>query len=393
MRRILALLLACAAGNASARTIADERAALESARAQAREAIARSQKYEAAAAKATDAAERARAEAAAIASRIQESESRIAAAEARIRIIERLRAAHRRRLAERQQPIARLLAALETMARRPSALIVAQPGAITDMIHTRLLLSSTLPIIEERTKALRGEIARGAQLRQAADAAVLALHRHQAALNGQRIALARIEATERLRSRKMEDAAFLEQERAQGLGEKARDISNLMTRMDAQAILSSRLATLSGPLPRPQRPGDAPPPSPEQDRRSPSARPDYRLPVIGQVVTGLGEVSASGVRSRGLTFAVRPGAQVIAPAGGRIRFAGPFRGYGGIVIIDHGGGWTTLVRGLGKVTARVGQLMVQGSPIGRAGTDRPQVTVELRREGEAIAIAPLAASP
>lgn len=374
----------------SAQTISDEQAALRAAQREAAAAIARSRRFDAEAARATDKADQARAAAAATAARIQESESGIAAAEARIAIIERLRARHRRALAAKQQPIARLMAALETMARRPAALTLVQPGSITDMIHTRLLLASILPAIAERTAGLRAEIARGNALRAEAQRAVDALHRHQDLLVERRVALARLEAAQRLRSRKLGDSAFLEQERAQGMGEKARDIMDLMQEMDAQAIASARLAGLSGPLPRPARPGAMRSP-PTEKAAGAEPRPAYRLPVIGRVVTGLGEVSDSGVRSRGLSFAARKGAQVIAPAGGRIRYAAPFRGYGTIAILDHGSGWTTLITGLDRIDVAVGDMVVQGSPLGRATGGKTHLTVELRHKGEAIAIAPLAA--
>jgi septal ring factor EnvC (AmiA/AmiB activator) len=113
--------------------------------------------------------------------------------------------------------------------------------------------------------------------------------------------------------------------------------------------------------------------------------------VLGRVVTGLGEISETGVRSRGLTLATPPNAQVVAPASGGIQYAGSFRGYGQILIIDHGGGWTTLITGLGGVSVKVGDTVVQGSPVGRAGSGNPRITVELRRQGEPVNIAPLAA--
>jgi len=91
-----------------------------------------------------------------------------------------------------------------------------------------------------------------------------------------------------------------------------------------------------------------------------------------------------------LTFAPATDAAVIAPAAGRVAFAGPFRGYGTIVILDHGGGWTSLIFGLGATPVSVGQRVAQGSPIGttsQAGS--PRVTVELRRRDRAIDFTPL----
>ncbi|WP_156444698.1 peptidoglycan DD-metalloendopeptidase family protein, partial [Blastomonas sp. CCH15-G10] len=107
------------------------------------------------------------------------------------------------------------------------------------------------------------------------------------------------------------------------------------------------------------------------------------------IVTGFGEVAATGVRSRGLTLATRPGAQLVAPADGRIAFAGAYRGFGQIVIIEHVGGWTSLITGLARTRLKVGERIAQGDPIGRAADNRPRITVELRRNGRPIDIAAL----
>src|SRR3546814_16004786 len=98
-------------------------------------------------------------------------------------------------------------------------------------------------------------------------------------------------------------------------------------------------------------------------RRPPrSTRTDTLFPyttlfrsVVGKVVTGLGELSESGVRARGLTILAQPLAQVVAPTRGRVAFAGEYRGYGRIVIIDHGNGWTTLLAHLDRLSVEVGR--------------------------------------
>ncbi|RYH04915.1 MAG: metalloendopeptidase, partial [Alphaproteobacteria bacterium] len=93
--------------------------------------------------------------------------------------------------------------------------------------------------------------------------------------------------------------------------------------------------------------------------------------------------------AKGLTLATARRAQVVSPAQGRIAYAGPFRGYAGIVIIDHDNGWATLVTGLGVLTAKVGQAVIQGSPIGTADGRDPRITVELRHNGQPIDILPI----
>ncbi len=376
-----------AAGAAIAQSLSDEKQALIAAKRDATAANARSAQYEAESARATEAAGKARAQAAAVAARIQAAEADIAAAEARIRIIEALRVRQRANLAAHQGPIVRLIAALQTMARRPPALALVQPGSMSDIAHVRALLRTTLPVVTERTQELRAEVERGRQLRVQADEAMALLKQGQERLQTERAGLVRLEAEQRQRSQNFTDSAMMESDRAIALGEKARDIVDLMRVLNDQASVRDRLISLPGPMLRPAVPGQAPPPP---DRvPTPALPPNYRLPVLGQIVTGLGEVSDAGVRARGLTIRARGDAQVIAPAGGRIVFAGPFRSYGDIVIIDHGRGWTTLLTSLTTLSVSVGDQVTQGSPLGRTGGARPTVTIELRHAGLPVDITPL----
>lgn len=368
---------------------ADQRSAMTRAEAASREAAARAERLDAASRTARDEASRARAASAAVAARIQSAEADIDAAEARIARIEQLRAAQRARLAEQQGPTVRLMAALQTMARRPPALMLMQPGSVRDVVHTRAVLAGVMPTVTARTAGLRAEVARGRQLRLAADAALGGQRAAQGRLVTERQRLAALEARKRSESTRLAGGAMAEQDRAIAMAEEARDIGDLIGRIDDGAAKMARLETLPGPVLRPARPGD-PRALPVEVAASNGATPAYRLPVVGTVITGLGEVSDTGIKARGLTIATRGGAQVVAPASGRIAFAGPFRGYANIVVIDHGFGWTTLVTSLAALDVRIGDTVDQGSPIGRAGPARPTVTVELRRRGTPVDIGKLA---
>ncbi len=361
----------------------DQRVRLAEAKAQSAAAAARSAKLEQQATAERDQAQQARAQEAAVAARIQQAEADIAAGQARVAIVDRLLAGQRARLAAKQAPAARLLAALQSLARRPAIISVVQPGSVDDLVHVRAVLANTMPVIRARTADVRADLARTRVLQRQAAVATAALTESRRRLETQRLALTRLEAQHRLRSRALGRDALFESDRAIALGEQARDIVDLMGAIGNQATVRASLASLPGPLPRPPRPGEAAAPV---DRVAWShAAPPYRLPVQGKIITGLGEVSDAGVRSRGITVTPAAGAEVVAPAAGRIAFAGPFRAYGGIVIIDHGGGWTSLVSGLGVVSARIGDKVGQGAPIGQAGGGAaPRVTVELRRRDRAI---------
>lgn len=379
-------MVACAA---VAQSLDDERTALSRARATGREAAARAAKFEASAAAQRDESGRLRADSAAIAASVQLAETQIDAAEAQIAVIETLRAQQRAGLAAKQGPTIRLMAALQTLARRPPLLALVQPGSVTDLVHVHALLAGVLPQIRARTAGLRAEIERGRHLREAAETALAERRAAQADLVLQRQRLAALEVQSRFRADRLAFSAMTEQDRAIAMGEEARDITGLMRQIGEADHVRARLETLPGPLLRPAQPGAVRATPVEADPIAPAV-PAYRLPVVGRVTTGLGEVSSTGVRAKGLTLTTRPDAQVVAPTSGHIVYAGPFRGYGQIVVVDHGSGWTTLMTGLAALDVHVGDQVDQGAPIGRTGSERPTVTVELRRNGEPVDIARLA---
>lgn len=373
-------------------SLQQEQAALKAARQQAEDARDRSLRLDQQAGLAREEAERARRQAAAMAARIQEAEADIQMAQARLAIIARLQRAQASRLAERQEPVVKLTAALQMMARRPLALALVQPGSMTDAVHMRAVLDAVLPVIRERTTGLRAELDRSRALRATAQQAADALTDSRMKLTQRQSDLRVLEARKRVAAQALRSDAGLEEDRAVALGERARDIVDLMDQLESAGDLRDQLAALSGPALRPARPDQAGAiSSGEASERAPavSGPPPYRLPVIGQLVTGMGEVSTSGVRSRGLTLATQASAQLVAPTAGRIAFAGPYRGYGQILIIDHGQGWTTLLTGLHRLSVNVGETVRQGDPVGIAGSGRPTITIELRRNGRPIDIVPL----
>ena len=362
----------------------DTRAALAGALVEQRLAAARAGKLEVAAAQASAAADRTAQATAALAARIQQAEAGVAAGEARIALIERDRAVLRDRLAVRQAPLVRLTAALQLMSRRPLGLSVLRPGSLGDMVHLRAVLETMLPAVRRQTAGLRTELDRARRLQIAVRGAQAGLRADQARLAEQRRSLSAVETRQRLASRAVRGDANREQDRALALAEQARDLTSLVGTLEQAGALRRRLAALPGPVLRPARPGAAQV-TEAPASASPVAGLDYILPLAGTIVTGFGEASSGGgLRSRGITVAARSGAQIVAPAAGRIAFAGRYKGYGRIAIIEHDGGWTTLVTDLAAVTPAAGDRVVQGAPLGVAGPGQPRVTIELRKDGEPV---------
>ncbi|HVR90013.1 MAG TPA: peptidoglycan DD-metalloendopeptidase family protein [Novosphingobium sp.] len=364
----------------------ETRRALATAQQQGEVARRRGEALETEAARATEAADKTAREAAAVAARIQQGEAAIAANEARLKLIARQRTVLQASLAARQQPVVRLTGALQRLSRRPMVLSLLRPGSTLDTMHLRAVLATMLPEVERRTSALRAEIDRGEALEQQALATSRALRADEAELSRRRQALAALETRQRLGSRAASGVADRESERALALAEQARDLGSLVDSLGEAGALRDQLAALPGPIMRPERPQEsqviaATTPLPSAQ---PSGLPGYLLPVAGRLVAGFGDVLQDGARSRGVALAARDGAQAVAPFAGRVAFAGPYRGFGNIVIIEHPGGWTSLVTGLAQLDAKVGDELVGGAPLGIAGPGRPVLNLELRRNGEPV---------
>ncbi|MDC0887423.1 peptidoglycan DD-metalloendopeptidase family protein, partial [Altererythrobacter sp.] len=158
--------------------------------------------------------------------------------------------------------------------------------------------------------------------------------------------------------------------------------------LDQAGSLRAELAALPGPILRPSAPSQAvvvPQVAASSTAAASRLAPaGLQLPVTGGTLYGFGAITDGGVRSEGVTLTPREGAQVIAPAAGRVAFAGPYRGFGRIVIIEHGAGWTSLITGLARTDVDVGEEVIGGAPLGVAGVERPQVSLELRRDGEPV---------
>ena len=348
---LVPLLVAASAPVQPASETADE--ALKRARSEARAADAQVKKLERAAGQARGEAARLHAQQAAAAEAIAAAEARISAADAERRIIAARIATRRQRLAKQQQPVAALLAGLAMMARRPPLLALASDSSMEEFVRVRLLLDSSLPVIRRRTAALSTELAEGQRLERSALASRQSLARSRDELATRRREFAQLEARA-LRSAALTGSAALGAgDVALAVGEDIERLAEETRRNRSAAQIAAEVAALG---PAPLRPSRAQIPRPPLD---------YRLPATARVLEGLGEVNSSGVRSRGLTLATRRGAEVLVPAAGIVRFAGPFRDYDGIVIIDHGGGWMSLIVNV-RSALEPGARVAAGERLGRA---------------------------
>ncbi|MBY0335289.1 MAG: peptidoglycan DD-metalloendopeptidase family protein, partial [Acetobacteraceae bacterium] len=145
-----------------------------------------------------------------------------------------------------------------------------------------------------------------------------------------------------------------------------------------EAEAESRRARQAAARPAEARPPEARPPEP---RAPDGTRP---LPVAGQVLRGFGSPGDGGP-AQGLTLGATAQARVVTPCAGRVAYAGPFRSYGRLVIVDCGGGEHVVLAGLDRLDAQGGQRVLAGEPVGTLPGNAPaRLYMELRRGGAPV---------
>jgi len=353
-------------------------AALQSARAEQFAAEAETRRFEKIAAGAQNEAAKLKARQAAAASAIEAAEARISAADAQLRLVSAAAERQRAQLQREQQPVSSLLSGLVMMARRPPLLAIADRGSTDDLVKVRVLLDSTLPVIRGRTAALSGQLAQQRRLQANLLTARSELARSRQELQGRRQEFAALEAQALKSLAAARGQALASGDVALAAGENVEQLRGSAADARAALAIASQLAAGDTAPPRPVR---------AEGNGAPLALA-YQLPAMATVTEGLGAVNANGVRSRGITLATVRGAAVAVPASGTIRFAGPFGSRDGVVIIDHGGGWLSLIAGVAS-PLRAGDRVNIGDPLGRA---LGPLQVELSQNGRRVSPALIAGS-
>jgi septal ring factor EnvC (AmiA/AmiB activator) len=382
MRRLAPILIALPLLAAASAPVQPEGVSLDTqlqrARAEQSAAEGEAAKLEQAAAKAQGEAARLHAEEAAAAQSIEAAEARITAADAQLRLASAYLVAHRQRLAAEQRPAASLLAGLAIMSERPPLLAIAGGNNPDELVKVRILLDATLPVIRRRTAALSAQLSEGRRLEQAATSARTELLQSRQDLVVRRQQFAGLEQRALQMANASGGQALSAGDVALAAGESVEQLRSTQANNRSVNIIAAQFAQAE--------PAPARPTGPEGPRFRPPF--PYELPAAAPVTEGLGAVNESGVRSRGLTLATTRGAAITAPASGVVRFAGPFRDYDGILIIDHGGGWMSLVVNIAS-PLRPGARIELGQPIGRA---LGPLQVELSQNGRRISPALIAGS-
>jgi septal ring factor EnvC (AmiA/AmiB activator) len=273
--------------------------------------------------------------------------------------------------------------ALYRLARVPPALVMAGPGDPESRVRTAAVLGGLVPRLAERTRAGQQALAELAALRdtlearrQERDGIREELAVRLASLAGRidrRQEL--LQDTRRRRDEAAQDAAALSAE-ARSLQTLLHDLSEGRTDAAAPDPNGPADVALASPLTRPMLPL--------------ATYEGVVLPTSGMIVGRFGERGRFGGASQGIRLSAYPGAPVVAPLDGTVRYAGAFEPYGQILILEHSGGYHSLIAGLGRIDAAEGQGVLAGEPVAvtPSPTGRqigaPTLYYELRLNGRPV---------
>jgi septal ring factor EnvC (AmiA/AmiB activator) len=269
-----------------------------------------------------------------------------------------------------------------------------------------MLLGAVLPELRGEADALAGDLAELVRLKGLIAADSEALRRDLAALAGERERLAALIAARQARGTEAERLAAGEQARAAELAAQARTLKDLIDRMESEIASAKRAAEAA------QRAAEAQARETRERFAAAAFRDPARLapkipfaeargllprPVSGEVKRAFGDPDGYGGSTRGVAFATRTNAVVASPADGWVAFAGPFRSYGRLLIINAGGGYYVVLAGMDRISVEVGQFVLAGEPVATMGgtatlsaaagaieTTDPVLYVEFRKDGGSI---------
>ncbi len=366
-----------------------------------------------------------------LAKNIQDQEAALTGLETRLDELEQTERGLKNRLGVRDEQLQQVAAALQRLALRPSEAVNLSPLKPDDAVRTAILLRAAVPEVQLSAKQLEGELAELYTVRKDVED------------QQQKVALAAAGLVDKRRSleQKEQDKAKLQIElsgatdannaKLQKLASEAADLKDLVAKITAErakrekeretarlAAEAKRQAELAAAAkaakpttdrivlkppagvetaPSPAEPQVAalPPQSapiakqagkPADLRPFSKARGTMPTPATGALKRRFGEASDEpGGLSKGIVIASRSGGQVTAPFDGTVAFAGPFRGYGLLLIIEHSEGYHTLLAGMGRIDCVLDQRVFAGEPVGVMSTQgASDLYVELRQNGQPI---------
>jgi murein hydrolase activator len=340
------------------------------------------------------------------AGRARGTEDRIQALEQRLQTLTASEAAIRRSLESRRGIIIEVFAALQRMGRRPPPAVLVRPEDMLEAVRASILLGAVLPELRLEAEALATDLAELVRLKDAIATDRSTLGAELAALTGEQDRLSALMNARQGRMAEVERNMGSEREKAAELGRQAGTLKELIDRMEKEIAGAQRAAEEARRAAEAQEreakerfaqaafrdPARLAPKIPFSEARGLLPRP-----ASGETVLSFGASDGYGGTTRGISITTRQKATVVSPADGWVAFAGPFRSYGRLLIINAGGGYYVLLAGMDQINVDVGQFVLAGEPVASMGEtslmslagnavekNGPVLYVEFRKDGGSI---------
>jgi len=340
------------------------------------------------------------------AERVRGTEDRIQGLEQRLQTLGSSETAIRRSLQSRRGVIIEVFAALQRMGRRPPPAVLVRPEDMLEAVRASIMLGAVLPELRQEAEVLATDLAELVRLKEAITKDRATLNGELTALNREQQRLAALMEARQSRIAEVERNVGAERQKAEDLARQAGTLKELIDRMEAEIAGAQRAAEEARKAAEAQQretrekfaqlafrdPARLAPKIPFSEARGLLPRP-----VSGETALAFGAPDGYGGTTRGISITTRPNASVVSPADGWVSFAGPFRSYGRLLIINAGGGYYILLAGMDQINVDVGQFVLAGEPVATMGEaplmsligaaiekNNPVLYVEFRKDGSSI---------
>lgn len=299
------------------------------------------------------------------------------------------------------------LSALQNLALKPTEALFVQPLTPVEIIRSAMLLRETVPYLEQNASRIRKDLDKIAAKKALVEKQVAKITKQKKVLEKEHDQMKILVQKKSKIRNAVEIKSIQTKKKVQALASQAQDLRDLLSKLEKQRLAAKkkrqeeerkRLAeqraleeqrlTETQKLEQAQR-ADLIKLKPEFIKETGSnfvkAKGRLSRPAMGPIITAYGQETAKGISSKGVIIKTRNQAQVISPYDGSVIFAGPFRGYGNLIIIEHGQGYLSLLAGLESIDCELGQMLLAGEPLGQMPDDKDaKLYVELRKDNHPI---------
>ncbi|KQZ15217.1 hypothetical protein ASD44_15010 [Mesorhizobium sp. Root554] len=311
----------------------------------------------------------------------------------------------RKSLAARRDVLAEVLGALQRIGLNPPPALLVKPEDALSSVRSAILLGAVVPEMRHQTEVLAADLAELSRITASIESerGKLTAAIGEQAAEKQKLTLL-LEAKRKAQA-ETEQALAQEQQTAQQLAAKAASLKDLIGSLEAEADKTRKAADAARREAEARTNSEAELaalPVPEANQLAESVPfsalvGQVALPATGMMKRRFGGSDGNGGVMQGDTLATQSNAIVTAPADGNVLYAGPFRSYGQLLILDAGGGYHVVLAGMSRLNVASGQSVLAGEPVGAMGEARvastaassngnvtPELYIEFRKDGKPV---------